>query len=194
MKRLVLALSALVAGVSGCASPAQYVERTGDTGVVAIPAPTDSFPTYYRSEALALIQKHVGPNFEIVSEQRVATGTRTLNDQQVNNEQTWNTSNPLLPAARQTVQNTTTTQDVTEWRIAYRKKGSGQPGSPGGLMPAGGIQPPKPPVGAEAPVQPAGGIVPPVGPLSSAAPQGPLAPTGGPGVYGSASAVLGQMK
>ena len=122
MNRLVLGVVALVAGLSGCASPARYIERTGDTGVVAIPANTDAFPTYNRSEAMALIQKHVGPNFEIVEEREVATGKRTLNDQQVNNEQTWNTSNPLLPANKQTVQNTTTTQDVTEWRIAYRKK------------------------------------------------------------------------
>ena len=122
MNRLVLGVAAIVAGLSGCASPARYVERSGETGVIAIPANTDSFPSYNRSEAMALIQKHIGSNFEIVEEREVATGKRTLNDQQVNNEQTWNTSNPLLPANKQTVQNTTTTQDMTEWRIAYRRK------------------------------------------------------------------------
>src|SRR5262245_56500841 len=142
MNRLVLGSVALVAALSGCASPARYVERTGDTGVIAIPANTDSFPSYNRSEAMALIHKHVGANFEILEEREVATGKRTLNDQQVNNEQTWNTSNPLLPANKQTVQNTTTTQDVTEWRIAYRKKtlnslGSGSLGS--SVTPASGV-------------------------------------------------------
>jgi hypothetical protein len=209
MNRLVVGVAALVAALSGCASPARYVERTGDTGVVAIPANTDSFPNYNRSEAMALIQKHVGGNFEIVEEREVATGKKTFNDQHVNNEQTWNTSNPLLPANRQTVQNTTTTQDVTEWRIAYRKKvptsiGAGSLGS--AVAPAGGMQS-RAPVGAGvSSVQPAGGIIPsvgpastvvpagplaPVNPTSSAMPMGPIAPTGGPGVYGSASAVIG---
>jgi hypothetical protein len=211
MNRLVLGVAAIVAGLSGCATPARYIERSGDNGVVAIPANTDAFPSYNRSEAIALIHKHVGPNFEIVEEREVATGKRTLNDQQVNNEQTWNTANPLLPANKQTVQNTTTTQDVTEWRIAYRKKastsiGSGTLGS--SVTPAGGVQS-RMPVGAVSPpVQPAGGIVPPVGPnsgvvpagpiapvgvpTSSVVPAGPLAPTGGPGVYGSVSAVVGK--
>jgi len=213
MKRLVMGVAALLAALSGCASPARYVERTGDTGVVAIPANTDSFPSYNRSEAMALIHKHVGGNFEIMEEREVATGKKTFNDQHVNNEQTWNTSNPLLPANKQSVQNTTTTQDVTEWRIAYRKKtpasiGSGLVGSP--VTPAGGVQS-RGPVGAgPSNVQPAGGIIPSVGPVStvvpaapvapvasptsSAMPMGPIAPTGGPGVYGSTSAVVGQMR
>jgi hypothetical protein len=190
MNRLVLGVAALVAGLSGCASPARYVERTGDSGVIAIPANTDSFPNYNRSEAMALIQRHVGGNFEILEEREVATGKRTFNDQQVNNEQTWNMSNPLLPANKQTVQNMTTTQDVTEWRIAYRKKlpvnsglGSGSLGNGSlgtSVSPAAGVQP-RTAAGAVTPnVQNAGGIVPPVGPTPSVIQAGPIAPTGGP--------------
>jgi hypothetical protein len=218
MNRLVFGVAALVAGLSGCASPARYVERTGDSGVIAIPANTDTFPSYNRSEAMALIQKHVGGSFEILEEREVATGKRTLNDQQVNNEQTWNSSNPLLPANKQTVQNTTTTQDVTEWRIAYRKKvpvntglgggslGTGSLGS--SVSPAAGVQP-RASAGAGAPnVQNAGGILPPVGPTpgviqagplaptggptSNLDQQGPLAPTGGPSISGSVSGVFGK--
>jgi hypothetical protein len=209
MNRVLLGVAALVAGLSGCASPARYVERTGDSGVVAIPANTDSFPSYNRSEAMALIHKHVGSSFEIVEEREVATGKRTLNDQQVNNEQTWNTSNPLLPASKQSVQNTTTTQDVTEWRIAYRKKapmsiGTGPVGS--SVTPAGGIQS-RSGTGTSS-VQHAGGIVPPVGPtsgdvaagpvapaggpISNTVQPGPLAPTGGPAITGSVSGVIGR--
>ncbi len=212
MNRFVMGVAALVASLAGCASPARYVERTGETGVVAIPANTDSFPSYNRSEAMALIHKHVGANFEILEEREVATGKRTLNDQQVNNEQTWNMSNPLLPANKQTVQNTTTTQDVTEWRIAYRKKvptsiGSSPVGS--AVTPAGAVQSRAPVGTAPSNVQPAGGIIPsvgpatgvvqagplaPVNPTSSAVPMGPIAPTGGPGVYGSKGAVVGQTR
>jgi hypothetical protein len=201
MNRLVLAGMALVAALSGCASPARYIERSGDTGVVAIPANTDSFPSYNRSEAVALIHKHVGPNFEIVEEREVATGKRTQNDQQKHED--------LFNA--QHVQNTTTTQDLTEWRIAYRKKAPGSIGTGSfgsSVTPANGMQP-RSTVGAgNSSVQPAGGIVPSVGPTpsvvpaapiapissptSSAVPAGPVAPAGGPGVYGSTSAVFGK--
>jgi hypothetical protein len=210
MNRLVFGVAALVAALSGCASPARYVERVGETGVVAIPANTDSFPNYYRSEAVALIHKHVGPNFEIVEEREVPTGKRTFNDQQVNNEQTWNTSNPFLPANKQNVQNTTTTQDIYEYRITYRKKmptsiGTGIVGS--SVTPAGGGQSRS--ASGTGAVQHAGGIVPPVGPTSSVVPAGPvapaagpmssieqpapLAPTGGPAISGSVSGVIGKM-
>lgn len=198
MNRLVLGLSALVAAASGCASPARYVERGSDSGVVAVPTNTDAFPTYHYSEAMSLIRKHVGTDFEIVEEREVATGKQTFNDQKVNNEETWNTSNPFLPATKQTVQNTTTTKDVTEWRIAYRKKMKspgpnptpstgeiGRGGSTTGVTPAGGPAP----VGST--VQPAGGIVPPVGPTTGVVPAGGQSGRGA-GVYGSAGAVLGK--
>src|SRR5205814_1598984 len=54
MNRLALLTVAAAAGLSGCASPARYVEKTTDSGIVAIPAPTDSWPTYNRSAAQEL--------------------------------------------------------------------------------------------------------------------------------------------
>jgi hypothetical protein len=224
MNRLVLGVAALVAGLSGCASPARYIERTGDTGVVAIPSNTDAWPSYNRHEAMELIRKHVGPNYDIIEEREVATGKTTLNNQQVNNEQTWNSSNPFLPANRQTVNNTTTTHDVTEWRIAYRKRmipgpqmptgGSALPigMSPGvGTAPAGGVPPggtavqqpqyPHPATGTTpgTSMQPAGGAMP-LAPGAGVVPAvGPVAPVGpgpgaAPGVYGSVGAVYGTMR
>jgi hypothetical protein len=180
MIRAFLGLTAVLAALSGCAGPARYIERQADTGVVAIPANTDAWPTYNRREAFALIQKHVGPNFEIIEEREVATGQKTFNNQQVNNEQTFNTSNPFLPANKQTVQNTTTTADVTEYRIAYRRA-AGAPGMGGGTLPggaqmglgAGTVQQTNYRSGTSTPgmmgggVQPAGGIVPSAGPVNN---------------------------
>ena len=157
--------------------------EVGDSGVVAIPANTDAWPNYNRTEAMDLIRKHVGSNFEIVEEREVPTGKTTVNNQQVNNDQNFN---------RQTVNNTTTTQDVLEWRIAYRKKptthtGNGMNGGQlGGAIPAGGAQP----VGAA--IQPVGGPLAPIGP-GIVHPVGPAAGAG-TGVYGSAGAVVGQMR
>lgn len=141
MTRVLVGVAALVAGLSGCSSPARYIERTGEGGVVAIPANTDAWPNQYRSEALALIEKHVGPSYEIVEEREVATGRTTFNNQQVN-------ENAAVGS--------TTTRDVTEWRIAYRKRGA--PGTPGGV-----VQTQYRSGGAQGVVN-AGGIVPSVAP------------------------------
>lgn len=178
---LVLGVVVVLGSLSGCASPARYVERTGDSGIVAIPANTDAWPSYNRREAMALIQKHVGGNFEIIEEREVPTGKRTLNDQQVNNGQ-----------SHQTVQNTTTTQDVTEWRIAYRRKAA-QTGMPMSSMPGASgtnVQQTQYMNGAGAGVRQAGGVIPPVGPIPPAGP----APGSGPGVYGSAGVTYGSMR
>ena len=86
---------------------------------------------------MALIRKHVGPNFEIVEEREVATGKTTVNNEQVNNDKAFN---------KQTINNTMTTQDVNEWRITYRKKAGPAPiindgnvrGLPNGRGPVGG--------------------------------------------------------
>jgi hypothetical protein len=189
MNRILLTVAVVVSGLSGCASPARYVEKSGDVGVIAIPANTDAWPTHYRSEAFALIERHVGPNFEIVEEKEVPVGTRTNNNQQVKREQTFNSTMPFLPAEKDTVTNTTSTHDITEWRIAYRRKVVANPavgdinhlGQAGGLTPytapqvsvtqspstpsTGGVtQTPPVPAGGAAGVQPAGALVPGVGP------------------------------
>lgn len=123
MKRAgVSAVLLALALAGGCASPAKYVEKRGDAGVVAIPANTDTWPNHNRTAALALIQKHVGANFEILEEREVVVGQATSNNQQVNTEQTVNRELPfILPAEKQTTTSTTTQRDLTEWRIVYRR-------------------------------------------------------------------------
>jgi len=101
---LLLALGTL-AGLSGCAS-ARYVERQADSGVVAIPENSNHWPTYYRQAALNLITQHVGPHYEILEEREVVVGQQTNNNQQVG---------PDFLAG------ITTTRELTEWRIAYRR-------------------------------------------------------------------------
>jgi hypothetical protein len=187
MNRLMIGVAAIVAAVSGCATPAHYVEKHGtESGVVAIPADSDVFPTYYRTEAMDLIRRHVGSNFEIVEERQVETGQLAVNNQHVNNDDMFKS---------QTVKNTTTTQNVYEWHIVYRKKpspvrGDGmQLGAAGGLTPAGGAA-----AGAGG-VKPADGIVPPVGPLAPGPiPVGSKSTTGsGVGISGSTDVFLGKM-
>ncbi len=167
MKRgIVSAVVLALAAAGGCAAPAKYVEKRGNSGIVAIPDNTDVWPTHNRREALALIQKHVGYNYEIVEERAVVVGQSTHNNQQVNTEDTFNREIPFLPAQKQTISNTTTQRDITEWQIVYRRKDP--PAAVPGLTPAGG---------------PAAGIVPDVRPAVQ--PAGAVTPRGttGTGSY-----------
>jgi hypothetical protein len=160
----VLLAVGIMTSLSGCAT-ARYVERHADGGVVAIPENSNHWPTYYRQSALDLITQHVGPHYEILEEREVVVGQQTNNNQQVG---------PDFLAG------ITTTRELTEWRIAYRRAaspyyppatGSPQPrnGSPAaaGSRPTANSSLP----GGNPAVQPAGGV--------------PMAPSGSGGVIPS---------
>ncbi len=152
MSRFILAFVALAANMTGCASPARYIETSAESGVVAIPTNTDEWPNFHQSSARSLIEKHVGPAYEIVEQREVVTGQSESNSMQ---------TGPVNLS-------TTTTRDVTEWRIAYRKRTEGPiigdvnfKGVTTGLTPAGGIQQTEYLQGSSGPAE---GIVPSVGP------------------------------
>ena len=170
MNRTLLGVAALVAGLSGCATPAKDISFDAATGsgVVAIPANTDAWPTYNRSQAMALIQSRVGADYEIVEEREVVTGQTTSSNRQIDTQQTVNPNIPILPAEKKTISDTQTTRDVTEYRIAYRKKAGGYDPRTGfknemGGVPANGVRQAQF-QGDAGGVQNAGGLVPSVAP------------------------------
>ena len=114
-------LFASLFSIVGCAGPAHYVTKQGTEGVVAVPDDTNGWPHYYHNQAVELIQKHVGPDYEIVKEEEVVTGQVTKNDQHVDTEKTPHIL-PWTSGETQHVKNTATTTDVTEWRITSRKR------------------------------------------------------------------------
>lgn len=182
MTRLVLSVAACLAGVSGCATPARYVERTEESGVVAIPQNNDAFPSFSRSDALALIEKHVGPNYDIIEERSVATQVPTRRNLQAETEHV-RTTNRINPSIGADTPVAAGTHEVTEWRIAYRKR-TGSWLTDGGLTTsAASLTQPGAEVqqtqyqsgGAPANVVNAGGIVP------SVAPGGGIVPSVAPG-------------
>jgi hypothetical protein len=153
-----------LAAAGGCASPAKYIEKKGDTGIVSIPNNSDSWPSYNKRAAHELIQKHVGMHYEIIEERDVVVGQSTTNNQQVNTEQTPGRFPFLAPNEKQTVTNNTTSRDLTEWRIWYKRIDPPRPGINGGaplpggdFTPAGAQQPANP---MSPSVLPAGGPVP----------------------------------
>jgi hypothetical protein len=163
---LLSAVVVTVASLTGCGT-ARYVSKQGEGGVVAIPNNSDDWPTHYRQNAEALIRQHVGPNYEIVDEREVVTGTKVANNQQAQTEQIANRRNPSMPGTKETVTDTTTATNITEYRITYRRRGPVGGGFPGataasaGLPPADMAGPGVVPVGGMVPA----GVVPPVGPV-----------------------------
>jgi hypothetical protein len=146
--RRVLTLAAGLCAVAGTGcSSARYVQRGSADGVVAVPNRSNDWPSYNYNKAVELITQHVGPDYEIVHEGEVETGSVTTHDQQVNREGVFNTSMPILPAEKITTVNTATTRATTEYRITYRRRAT--------TPVAAATTPPAAP-----PVQPAGGVIP----------------------------------
>jgi hypothetical protein len=140
MKRLlVLVVAAWAAGGVGCAN-ARYVQKTGDDGVVAVADNSDAWPTYNRTNALKLIQEHVGTDFEILDEGEVVTGQATVNTQNTDRQPTSSRKFPYLTGERETTTATSRTRDLKEYRISYRRK-LGPAGFGGPVAPAGGVPP-----------------------------------------------------
>ena len=152
MKRgfLLPAVVGIAVGLTGCGSTAHYVSKQNDGGVVAIPGNSETWPTNYRADAMELIRKHVGQDYEIVDEKDVPVGRTGAGSE-----------GPAESASYKAMTNTT----LTEYRITYRRKqapaAGGSPnqftgtgGVPTGVMPAAGV---RPQTGAGPVVLPAGG-------------------------------------
>jgi hypothetical protein len=171
MNRVFLGVAAVAAGLAGCASPARYVERGPDSGVVAIPANTNDWPSYNRRAAIAKIEEHLGANYEILEEREVPVGQATFNNQQPAGDGTWNA---------------TTTLDMREWHIAYRRKAGpttyAGPVPPVSPTPPGMVRPAGLSGGAGNGVRPAGGAMPAGGPGVTNAGGVPGRPGSGPGL------------
>jgi hypothetical protein len=146
---LLVALSGLAA-LAGCAN-ARYVQTDQGSGVVAMPANTNCWPTYYRDHAEALIRQKCPAGYEVVCEKEEVVGqvAHTHTETETNPSPTLNFGGgktegnsergsstfagvavPLGKTEEKSRQ-TTNTQDVSEWRIYYRAKSPGPP-APGG--------------------------------------------------------------
>lgn len=111
-----------VLGAVGCASTnARTVLKDRDSGVVAIPDDTDSFPNYNRSQALELIQEHVGRQYEIVKEEEYVLGPTVKNETRFTRRPIINWLLPWKLAEDAKTTNTSMTTNNTEYRIHYQR-------------------------------------------------------------------------
>jgi hypothetical protein len=98
--------------ISGCQT-ARYVHKTGNTGVVAIPADTSAWPFYHRRQAEELMQKQFPQGYVVESEGEEVIGI----DTDRNNYGHVNVGGPVSLTVGDV-----STRNRTEWRIQYRKK------------------------------------------------------------------------
>lgn len=107
-----------MAGTVGCGN-ARYIHKDANGGVIAMSADN----SWNRKKAEELMKEHVGPGYQIVEEKEVVTGQVTTNHSDTQNELGVHSAIPILPANKQITTTTTSTKDVTEWQITYRRGG-----------------------------------------------------------------------
>ncbi len=106
-------------GLAGCSS-ARYVLRESDRGIVAIPANTNNWPWKHRDDAEKLMQQHFPVGFQINREAEAVVGKTTTSGEDTDGQKV------LLAGGLVTLDNgqrrsTSTTTDVTEYRIEYHR-------------------------------------------------------------------------
>jgi len=114
---LVVALTAV--GVSGCQS-ARYVLREPDRGIVAIPANTNMWPWKHRDDAEILMKQHFPAGYQIDREFEEVVGKTTTSGEDTDG-QTVQLAEGLVTLDTGQRRSTSTTTDVTEYRIEYRR-------------------------------------------------------------------------
>ncbi len=118
--RVAMLVAAVIAvGVSGCQS-ARYVLRESDRGIVAIPANTNFWPWKHREGAEKLMQQHFPAGYKIDREFEEVVGKTTTAGED-SDGQTVQLAEGLVTLDTAQRRSTSTTTDVTEYRIEYRR-------------------------------------------------------------------------
>lgn len=114
-----LALVVTVVGLSGCQS-ARYVLRESDRGIVAIPANTNIWPWKHRDDAEKLMKQHFPAGYQIDREVEEVVGKTTTSGEDTDG-QTVQLAEGLVTLDTGQRRSTSTTTDVTEYRIEYSR-------------------------------------------------------------------------
>jgi hypothetical protein len=171
---LVGTLAFVVAGLSGCATPAKVIDQDAARVVVSIPDNTNTWPYYHRDEAQRAAGEFIHDPV-LVSTARVKVGEQLTNTQDVTRRDLG--KNKKFGEVM-TSTNTSAVTDRYEYHLEFRSRGPVMVStSPPGGLPAGAT--------GNA-VMPAGGGMPPTGTVGTAdgwrSPSMPthLPPMGGP--------------
>jgi hypothetical protein len=116
---LLLVVGGIVAGLTGCSS-ARYVLRESDRGIVAIPANTNMWPWKHRDDADTLMQGHFPKGYQIDREFEEVVGKTTTSGEDTDG-QTVQLADGLVTLDTGQRRSSSTTTDVTEYRIEYSR-------------------------------------------------------------------------
>ena len=136
----------VVAGLSGCASPARVIKQDATSVVVSIPDNTNNWPFYYRDAAQHAAAEHIHDPV-LATSQRVKVGEQTTNTSDTTRRELGGRSFGDVVTST----NTTAVADRYEYHLEFRSGGPVR-------LPHSNTNPP-PPI--------------PDGPAASLAPQGP---------------------
>lgn len=156
----------VVAGLSGCASPAHMVKVDKDAGrvVIAVPEDTNTWPYHYRDEAMIAASAQI-PEPELKKVTRVKVGEQMINTQDSTSRDLGGDKGMPKVGEVVTSTNTTSVSDKYEYHMEYHsasskvpnflnKRAAEKPPTPGGppldtnptnpipIIPVGGIASP----------------------------------------------------
>lgn len=109
---------AMVAGLSGCASPARIVHQEANSVTIAIPENTNVWPTYYRDEARKMAATAI-PNPINNGGQEVKVGETVTNSQNTDRRDIGGQNNKPKLGELTTSTNSTTVQNKTEYHMTF---------------------------------------------------------------------------
>lgn len=163
----------VVAGLSGCASPAKIIQKDPNSVTVAIPDNTDNWPFYYKSEARKAAESELQETDLITTMNRVKVGETMTNMQDTTKRDIGLGDNKPKIGEVTTSRNTTSVSDSYEYHLVFQKRNTSlvpdslrrvqQPApTPNGppIVTAGGMPSPLP-MPTPNPANPAGASMPP---------------------------------
>src|SRR3954447_1558533 len=106
----------VVAGLSGCASPAKVIRQDPTSVVVAIPDNTNSWPFYYQDEAKTAAGNYIQDPVLVLS-QRVKVGEQTTNTTDTTRREVGGPDKPRSFGEVMTSSNVTSVSDRYEWQL-----------------------------------------------------------------------------
>ncbi len=104
--------------LSGCAA-ARYVMKDGDSGVVAIPMNSNSWPSHHRERAEKLMSEHFPAGYYIEREEEAVVGQNTTFKEDSDGG---TVKLGKFEIGKGNRSGTETTTNQTEWRIYYRRQ------------------------------------------------------------------------
>jgi len=140
----------VVAGLSGCATPARVVDSDRTKVVVAVPDNTNTWPFYYRDEAQRAASEMIQDPV-LVSSTRVKVGEQMTNTQDTTRRDFGQKDKPKFGEVV-TSTNTTSVSDKYEYHLVFVSQ------SPLQFTPPGKSGTPQPPVPNGPPLNTAGGV------------------------------------